>query len=79
MEAYTLFSLFVVDSDTYDLEIFWRNQPSPNTRENFERRVRAVLSQHPRFRDLKDGLNIAHNIALPLTPLPELLSWRRRT
>ncbi|RJQ21543.1 MAG: bifunctional diguanylate cyclase/phosphodiesterase [Nitrospiraceae bacterium] len=71
MEAYCLFSLFVMNDETYDIEIFWRNTPSLNTRETIERIIRQKLMAHPYFRNL-NGLNIVHNVVLPLSNLPEL-------
>ncbi len=71
MEAYCLFSLFVMNDETYDIEIFWRNTPSQNTRETTERIIKLKLMSHPYFGNL-NGLNIVHNVVLPLANLPEL-------
>ncbi|RJQ55035.1 MAG: EAL domain-containing protein [Nitrospiraceae bacterium] len=71
MEAYCIFSLFVINDETYEVEIFWRNTPSQKTRETLEKIVRQKLMANIYFRDL-NSMNMTHTIALPLYNLPEL-------
>jgi len=71
MDVYCLFSLFVVNKEAYELEIFWRNVPHEETKKMFERIIKRKVMAQPLFRDL-NSLSINHNIALPFAPLPIL-------
>ncbi len=71
IEAYTLFCIFKVDEEVFDLEIFWRHTPSATTRARLEARVRAALKHNPHFESASD-LHIQHNVADPDHTLPEL-------
>lgn len=71
IETYFFFSLFMVDEESYDLEVFWRNTPSDQIKKFFEKIVREKLSQSPRFSHVTN-LNIIHNVAMPLATLPPL-------
>jgi len=71
MEAYCIFSLFVINDEAYEVEIFWRNTPSQKTRETLEKIIKQKLMANIYFRDL-NTLNMIHTIALPLYNLPEL-------
>lgn len=71
METYFFFSLFMIDEETYDLEVFWRNTPSDQTKEYFEAVIRDRIANSPRFRQVGQ-VNIIHNVALPLAALPPL-------
>ena len=71
IETYFFFSLFMVDEESYDLEVFWRNTPSDQTKKFFETVIRDRLSQSPRFAHVIN-VNIIHNIAMPLASLPPL-------
>lgn len=73
MEAYTLFSIFQVDEELYDIEIFWRNKPSDSTKERFENIiVRRILQENVRFKSDLSNLNVNHNIADSSKMLQEL-------
>lgn len=71
METYFFFSLFMVDEESYDLEVFWRNSPGAQTKQFFEDIIREKLSRNPRFAHVP-LVNIIHNVALPLAYLPPL-------
>lgn len=71
IETYFFFSLFMVDEESYDLEVFWRNTPDDMTKMYFETIIREKLSQNPRFSHVVN-VNIIHNVALPLAALPPL-------
>lgn len=71
IDTYFFFSLFMVDEESYDLEVFWRNTPSDQTKKFFETVIRDRLSQSPRFAHVVN-FNIIHNVALPLASLPPL-------
>ena len=61
--AYTLFSLFQVDEEICDLEIFWTHKPSEDIKESVERIIRGkVFSENERLGSIAK-LQINHNIA----------------
>ncbi len=62
INAYTLFSIFKVDKEVFDLEIFWRHAPSSQTKKMLEQTVRKLLSGHPQFSG-DSAVTIVHNIA----------------
>ncbi len=61
INAYTLFSIFKVDEEVFDLEIFWRNTPTGPTKIMLEQSVRKLLAAHSHFTGV--SINIVHNIA----------------
>jgi diguanylate cyclase (GGDEF)-like protein len=71
LEAYCIFSLFVTNDESCEVDIFWRNTPSQKTRETIERIVKQKLMANLNFRHL-NVMNMTHTIALPLYNLPEL-------
>lgn len=71
MDCCCIFSLFVVDTESHDLEVFWRNTPSEETKKIYEKIMKGKLAMAPFLRDI-DSLNVIHNIALPLYSMPEL-------
>lgn len=71
IDAYTLFSIFKVDDELFDLEIFWRSTPSERTRAMLEDAVRQKLKQHPHFTNIPT-LSINHNVGNTSETLEEL-------
>ncbi|MBF0559327.1 MAG: bifunctional diguanylate cyclase/phosphodiesterase [Nitrospirae bacterium] len=71
MKAYALFSIFQVDEELYDLEIFWRNKPSDITQKKFENIIKQKIKDSIRFGNANE-INIIHNIADPCKNLLEL-------
>jgi diguanylate cyclase (GGDEF)-like protein len=71
MDTYCIFSLFIVDTEGYDLEIFWRNTPTEETKEKFVNLIKEKIMSTPYFNNLST-FDINHNIALPNYSLPEL-------
>lgn len=61
MDAYVLFSIFDCGNETYDLEIFWRSRPSPQTQSYLDQVVKQRLTEHRRLRPLSD-IKTRHNI-----------------
>lgn len=63
MVTHTLFSLFKIDDELLDLEIFWNHPPTPTTLALMEHHVRAMVA------DTHLGplgtLNLRHHIAQP--------------
>lgn len=49
IQIYTMFSIFKVDDEMFDLEIFWLKVPSDNTRKMMENAVRQRLQNDEHF------------------------------
>ncbi len=62
MPAHVLFSIFKIDDELFDLEIFWRGTPSAETRAMMEYHIRAELARHPAFSDIST-CTMNHNVA----------------
>lgn len=62
MPAHLLFSLFQIDDELFDLEIFWFNPPNAGARAQVERHIRDILERHPRF-SAYTHFNINHHVA----------------
>ncbi len=71
MVAYNLFSIFKVDEEVFDLEVFWIGPPSDNTREMMEVEIRKALDASPLFRNVL-RLKINHSISNRQAPPVEL-------
>ncbi len=64
LTAHTLFSIFQIDEEVYDLEIFWYNNPSEETKERLEKVVKEkVRARQQIFRSA--NIKISHNIVHP--------------
>lgn len=61
MDAYVLFSIFDTGNETYDLEIFWRSRPSPETRHYFDQVINQRISEHRSLKPLSE-VKTRHNI-----------------
>jgi len=62
MEAYSLFVVFKVEEENYDIEIFWINEPTDNTKNMFESMVHQRVKDNPYFDD-SAHLEIHHRVA----------------
>ena len=62
MSAHVLFSIFQIDDELFDLEIFWYNTPSSSTQQRVEHYIREALKEHSHFSDLTT-VNINHHMA----------------
>ncbi len=62
MEAYAIFSIFQIDEELYDLEIFWRNKPTDTIMKRFELIITRKIKDSIRFGGANE-INITHNIA----------------
>ncbi|XKH00506.1 EAL domain-containing protein [Marinobacter nauticus] len=49
IQIYTMFSIFKVDDEVFDLEIFWMKTPSDNTRKMMEQAIRHRLQGNDHF------------------------------
>ena len=61
IEAYTLFSIFKVDDELFDLEIFWLQTPSENTKRMLEETVKQEIRQNPHFATIA-SFHINHSV-----------------
>ncbi len=71
LDAYALVTIFRVDEEAYECEIFWRNSPSGETTRLFEEILRRQLLDHPFSHDFT-LVQFVHNIADETDKLPEL-------
>jgi len=71
IDAYALITVFRIEEEAYECEIFWHSTPSAATIQVFEKVLSKQLHEHPFF---GDGTihGIAHNIADENVALPEL-------
>ncbi|MGE5470114.1 MAG: putative bifunctional diguanylate cyclase/phosphodiesterase [Bacteroidota bacterium] len=69
--AHTLFSVFKIDEELFDLEIFWRGPPSPATKAMMEWHIRAELAKVAAFTDIS-ACNVHHHVANPQGATVEL-------
>jgi len=71
IEAYTLFSIFKVDDELFDLEIFWLHTPTKRTKLMLEEAVRHEIGQNPHFASIA-SFNVTHSVADATQQMPEL-------
>lgn len=71
IDAYALVTIFRIEEEAYECEIFWRNPPSGETTQLFEKILRKQLHDHPFFHG-STLVQIVHNIADDKGALPEL-------
>ncbi|PKO86976.1 MAG: diguanylate cyclase [Betaproteobacteria bacterium HGW-Betaproteobacteria-12] len=64
LPAHMLFSIFKIDDELFDLEIFWRGPATASTRAMMERHIRQELSSLASFSDF-GACNIYHHVANP--------------
>jgi diguanylate cyclase (GGDEF)-like protein len=60
MEAYSLFVMFKLEEESYDIEIFWIDEPSDYTKSMFEEIVDQRIKSNPYFSDFTH-LKINHH------------------
>ncbi len=70
IEAYTLFSIFKIDEELFDLEVFWIRPPSKCTRDTLEQAIRTRLAEHSSFAGV-GAIQINHNVVDPTAELIE--------
>lgn len=71
IEAYSLFVIFKVEDESYNLDIFWRNKPDEDTRKMFEKCIYKRLEENDDFA-IAQNMEIDHYISDPHTTLPPL-------
>jgi len=72
MDVYILFSVFKVEEDQFDLEIFWYHDPTLHMLQALERSVRAVLQRHPHLNGAMVNVSVNHHVAEPGQDMPAL-------
>jgi len=82
VNTYALFSIFKLEEEAYDLEVFWRGTPPTETRLMLEKIVRKSMADNQMFAEPAE-VAINHNIAKAGETLPELdeetLTFRTKT
>ena len=71
IDTYTLFSIFKVDDELFDLDVFWRTPPAESSKQLLEREVRKHMDRHPNLSDAS-LVHINHHVADPEGPEIEL-------
>ncbi|MFO7582554.1 putative bifunctional diguanylate cyclase/phosphodiesterase, partial [Guyparkeria sp.] len=71
IDTYTLFSIFKVDDELFDLDVFWRTPPADSSRRMLEREVREHMDRHPTLGDAT-LVHVNHHVADPEGPEIEL-------
>lgn len=71
MNVYTMFSIFKVDNEVFDLEVFWIQPPSKRTRELMEKAILNRLESDDSMFSF-GGLNLRHNTVNEYEPELEL-------
>lgn len=64
MPAHVLFSIFKIDDELFDLEIFWRGPYSPETCAMIEAHIKAALAESQNFSDLS-ACTLSHHVVDP--------------
>ncbi|MFW5910296.1 MAG: putative bifunctional diguanylate cyclase/phosphodiesterase [Thiohalospira sp.] len=62
VDAYSLFSVFKVDEEVFDLEVFWRCHPPESVRQTFEDAVFRALADEPHFQPMPE-IQVHHHVA----------------
>ena len=62
VDAYSLFSVFKVDEEVFDLEVFWRCNPPADVRQAFEDGAMEALRNEPHFQPMPE-IQIHHHVA----------------
>ena len=70
--AYSLVTIFQVEEEGYELEVFWHHAVSDEARSAFEKIVTRRLESDVHFRHGAPILSINHHVADPDSNLPEL-------
>ena len=68
MHAPMLFSVFQIDNELFDIEVFWYREPGEAARNQIEQSVRAVLRQDQRF-EVAVELHMHHHFPKSTEPL----------
>ncbi len=71
MDAYSLFTMFRVGDESYEIEIFWKAMPTPETIKVMEEIARKEIRTSPHF-DSMMHYHISHNVAQEDKQMPHL-------
>jgi len=72
MQAYTIFSVFQIEEESYDIDIFWSRPPSDKTRQIMGEVVRQRISHEKLDISEFTEIKILHSIVNPDFPLLDL-------
>ena len=64
IDAHILFSIFKIDDELFDLEVFWLNPPDEQTKTSLEAAIRQRLKENAHFSFLP-SIHANHVVALP--------------
>ncbi|TVT45551.1 MAG: bifunctional diguanylate cyclase/phosphodiesterase [Denitromonas halophila] len=68
IEVHVLFSVFQIDDEAFDVEVFWHGQPSERLRAKIEAQISAAVQTHPRLSGPAEvTLRHHHDSTQPLT------------
>jgi diguanylate cyclase (GGDEF)-like protein len=73
IDSYALF-VFFQDEEVYKLDIFWRNNTSPQNRELLETTIRRQICPHFNIDPLHSAIKSRHHIAESAVPVPRALT-----
>lgn len=71
IKAHILFSIFKIDDELFDLEVFWLHPPDEKTKTSLEQAIRQRLQENPNF-GFMPSLHANHLVALPDAALTSL-------
>ncbi|MCV6589242.1 MAG: bifunctional diguanylate cyclase/phosphodiesterase [Marinobacterium sp.] len=69
IQTHTMFSLFRVDDEQFDLEIFWLGQPDRASKQAMEQAIMRQLHQSDSLFDLSE-VSVRHNVTDSDSPVP---------
>ncbi|OGT98807.1 MAG: hypothetical protein A2079_04070 [Geobacteraceae bacterium GWC2_48_7] len=72
MQAYTIFCVFQIEEEAYDIEIFWSSPPSDNTMEIMDEIVRQRISHEKLSISEITEIKVIHNVVNPDFPMLDL-------
>ena len=72
MPAYTIFSVFQIDDETYDIDIFWSSPPSDKTMQIMDEIVRQRINHEKLSISEITEIKIIHNIVNPHSSILDL-------
>lgn len=62
IKAYSLFTIFKTDDETYDLDLFWAGNPAEQTKKMVEEAIRRKLEKEEKIKLFREKCKIVHNI-----------------
>ena len=72
MPAYTIFCIFQIEEENFDIEVFWSNPPSTATETTMEEIIRLRVDQEKLSQFSTSAIKVIHNIVNPQGPALDL-------